>query len=274
MNSSRRPVAAAWLACALGAGCAAVPPPPDFDPTRAEILAATRPPAIDINGLPGGKLVGAGVGAGTGSGIGTVAGIVACLATGPMAPFCALMLVPTGAAIGAVSGAVVGGIRTESTEAMAIKTKALTDELSDPTYQTLLARQLREAIEAGEGQATPPPPGIPWTLDIGIAEVATEGKGRFALRLLTRMSLRRGEAVPVWRTAKEVQSNNELTADEWFADDSKTLRSVLRQCVEQAARRLAADLSKPVPGTTTSTRPARGRPSNSCEDTPLPKEAS
>ena len=261
--NSRRVMAVLVLACALAAGCS-TPPPRGFDPRDARVVPMTSAPALDINGLPGGKAVGAGVGAGTGSGAGVLVGAAACVATGPFFPLCVLSIVPSAAVVGAVTGGIVGAIKTESVTAIELKTKALAVELAATPYQEMLARRMKEQID-GDGLSTPASPDTrPWTLEAGIVEVGTEGKSEFALRLVGRATLREGNAAPVWQTTKEVQSETELTSAQWMADDSKALRSVLERCVEQAARQLVADMTA-VPATSRST-PPRSKYSTSCLD--------
>ena len=266
--NSKRATAVLVLACALAAGCS-TPPPRGFDPRDARVVPMTSAPALDINGLPGGKAVGAGagVGAGTGSGAGVLVGAAACVATGPFFPLCVLSIVPSAAVVGAVTGGIVGAIKTESVSAIELKTKALAVELAATPYQEMLARRLKEQIDR-DGLSTPASPDTrPWTLEAGIVEVGTEGKSEFALRLVGRATLREGNAAPVWQTSKEVQSETELTSAQWMADDSKALRSVLERCVEQAARQLVTDMSA-VPATSRSPTP-RSKYSTSCLDVRL-----
>ncbi len=269
----------AWTATLVAAaGCASRPPPPDLDLRGARIVPMTAPPTLDVSGLPGGKAVGAAVGAGTGSGAGVVGGVLVCLSTGPFFPLCIATVVPTSAAIGAATGAVVGGVRTESTDAIQRKTRVLTDELADSSYHRLLATslqdQLREesdidlVLDAPAEGAPLDAAGPGWTLETGVVEVGTEGKQTFALRLVVRLALRRGAAAPTWETRKEVQSETELTTAQWIADDSKALRGVLDVCLRHAARQLASPLGAAGSGG----RPARTRAperySTSCLDDP------
>lgn len=262
--------------CSLGAGCASAPPPRDLDLRGARIVPMATVPALDVNGLPGGKAVGATVGAGTGSGAGVVVGAVACLSTGPFFPLCVAALVPTAAGIGAATGLVVGAVRTESSEALELKTKVLKDELVATSYQTLLAQRLQQRLDddhlldgpATDSAAGDPAAGSgdrPWTIEVGVVEVGTEGKNEFALRLVTRLTLRHGSAAAVWQTAKEVQSDTELTTAQWIASDSKALRGVLDRCIHRAAHQLVTDLGRAAPG---QRAPVPSKYSTSCQDTP------
>src|SRR5450755_2701955 len=214
--------ASLWLVLAstwaLASGCASPPPPPELELSRMRIVAIDKPPRIDVNSLPGGKLVGAGVGAGTGSGAGVLVAGVMCLTVGPLFPLCALALVPTGGVVGAVTGGVAGAVRTESTTAIDLKTKVLHDHLEAVSYSRLLAERLQvgladgRAIDGLDAATAEPGRRPPCTLDVAVTEVGTEGKAEFALRLVTRISLRRGDDVqPVWTIAKELQSETELT---------------------------------------------------------------
>ena len=265
------------LGAAALTGCASLPPPRELDLTRMQVLAVDTPPRLDINGLPGGKAVGVGVGAGTGSGAGVVAGAAACIATGPLFPLCVLTVVPTSAAIGAVAGGIVGGVRTESTEEIERKTKVVRDHLSGSAYQRSLVTQLEEELRdaaAGSADAAAPlaqgqPERLPeWTLEVSVVELGTEGKSRFALRLVARAALRRsGAAAPVWTLAKEVQSESELTTSGWAADDGRAMQVVLDRCVRAAARQLRIDLTRPFDANGARGHP-RSRYSTSCNDVP------
>jgi hypothetical protein len=256
---------AALAAAALLSACASAPLPRDFDAAEAQIVVLSGPTAIDVNGLPGGKAAGAGVGAGTGSGIGVVAGGLLCASTGPLMPLCLVTVLPTATAIGAVSGGVVGAIRTESLEAMGIKTRMLMRELADPTYGEQLVRELRERV--GPAAASDAAPERPWTLEAGVVEIGTEGKSRFELRLVARVRLRQGTAPPLWEIAREVQSRNSLTTSQWLADDSRALRAVIERCIEQAAARLATELRRP--SAAAAVAPSHSSDSTSCDDAPI-----
>lgn len=240
-------------ACVLGAGCSSLPPPADLDLGKARIVPMAAAPALDVSGLPGGKAMGVAVGAGAGSGYGALAGGAACLAAGPLFPICLAAVLPTTAAIGALSGAVVGGSRTESVAAIVAKTKALREEMAATPYNDLLARQLQGHVY-GDPVATDAVAQVdrPWTLEVGVTEVGTEGKGEFALRLVTTLRLRRAGTTTLWQTVKEVQSDTELTIDQWLANDSHALHAVLNRCIEHAAQQLGTNL----------VRPARDKPGN------------
>ena len=262
--SSFAPVLA--LACCLAGGCASAPLPRDFEPSRARIVTAMAVPKLDVSGLPGGKPGGAGVGAGTGGGVGVVAGAAACVAAGPLFGVCLATVLPAATAIGAVTGGVVGAARTESSEAMALKTKALADELAATPYRERLSHQLEQqsgiAAEPGSVDVKP------WALEVGVIEVGTEGNSEFAVRLVTRVQLRQDSAAPIWQATKEVQSETVLTTSQWLAKDSKALRSVLDRCIEQAAHQLAAELARSRTDVAVAASP-RVKYSSSCEDEPL-----
>ncbi len=266
-----RPGLRAFMAasvCALAAGCASPPPPSELDLGRARIVSMAAPPALDVSGLPGGKAMGAAVGAGSGRGYGALAGGFACMTTGPFFPLCLATVLPATTAIGAVSGAAIGAVRTESIDAMEKKTKALRDEMVATPYSDLLARQLQARLPdtalsgalavapAASASAEMPLPEIdadrPWTIEVGVTEVGTEGKSEFALRLVTTVRVRRAGTAKLWQTAKEVQSDTELTIDQWLANDSSALREVLNRCIEHASRQLKSDFDR-------ATRDASGR---------------
>lgn len=266
------------LAALLASACASSPPPREFDLRQLRLVVVATPPRLDVNGLPGGKAVGAGVGAGTGSGAGVVVGAVACLATGPFFPLCVASVVPAGALVGAVAGGVVGAVKTESSDAIALKTQVLRDELIATPYPQQLAQRLREALHAERAIDLPvdvepsaagaPGAAAPWTLEVAVTEVGTEGKSEFALRLVTRIALRRGDAAaPVWTVAKEVQSETELTTAAWTTDDARALHAVLDRCLAQAAHELLIDLTRPFDRPAGVAHPV-SRYSSSCKDVP------
>lgn len=245
----------ALVACALGAGCASPPPPAALDLAKARIVPMAAAPELDISGLPGGKAVGALLGAGTGSGAGLLVGGAACLATGPFFPLCLAVVLPTTTAIGAISGAAVGAVRTESSGAIETKTRALRDDLVATPYNDMLARQLREQLASDVPLGTIGPVAAatalterdndrPWTIEVGVTEVGTEGKSEFALRLVTTVRVHRHGTATFWRIAKEVQSDRELTIDQWLADDAGPLHEVLNRCIEQASKQLRTDFDR------------------------------
>ena len=270
---SRRALGAAALVF-IGvstAGCATPPPPRELDLRGLQIVVAEAPVKVEINGLPGGKAVGAGVGAGTGSGAGVLIGAAACLATGPFFPLCVLTVVPTSAAVGAVAGGVVGAVRTESIEDMASKTQAVRDHLTAGSYPRALGERLQDELRTATSGSTPREDGaaLPaWTLDVAVIEVGTEGKRQFALYLVTRATLRRpGQTEPVWTSQKQVQSESELSTAAWMAGDGRAMQLVLARCIHQAAHELVVDLTRPFDAAAAKAHP-RSRNSSSCNDEP------
>jgi len=211
-----------------------------------------------------------------------VIGVGACIATGPLFPLCVVTVMPTTTIIGATTGLAIGAILTESRSTSATKTAAIRTELAATTYQALLAEELRERLRydysldvliqspaldpAASVEAAAPPGHAPLELLVGVTEVAANCQHAFALRLVAGMILRRSPSDVVWRTAKEVHSNTELTVDQWTASDSKALRGVLDACVRTAARRLVVDLARGLPGSFESLASAGERYSTSCDD--------
>lgn len=270
----------AMLVGALGAGCASPPPPAALDLAKARIVPMSAAPALDVSGLPGGKAVGAIVGAGTGSGAGVLIGGAACLSTGPFFPLCLAVVLPTTTAIGAVSGAAIGAVRTESLGAIETKTKALRDEMAATPYSDMLARQLGERLASDLPLGTMAPVAAatslterdddrPWTIEVGVTEVGTEGKGEFALRLVTTVRVHRYGTAVFWQVAKEVQSDRELTTDQWLADDAVALHEVLNRCIAQASRQLKTDFDRATHDAAGKLRPA-AKYSSSCGDRVAP----
>jgi hypothetical protein len=264
---------------AAAAGCASQsPPPPDLDLRNARIVPMTAMPVLDVSGLPGGKAVGAAVGAGTGSGAGVAASALVCLSTGPFFPLCIATVLPTTVAIGAATGAIIGGVRTEGTDAIQVKTRVLAHELAEISYHQLLVLRLRDqlreesdldlALDVPASGASVEGDGSGWTMETGVVEVGTEGKATFALRLVVRLALRRGDAAPTWEARREVQSETELTTAQWIADDSRALRGVLDVCLHQAAHQLATHLGPGSPGGRPAQTRAPARYSSSCRDNP------
>ncbi len=207
-------------------------------------------PRLNVDGLPGGKVVGAGVGAGAGSGYGALAGGAACIATGPFMPLCLLLVVPVTTTVGAVTGGVVGAVRTESIDAVALKTKSLAEQMMHMPYHDTLARQLAAELRGAHGvevarvaaadaKAPPAPivvteppasePGVvpveeqrPWQLDVGVTEVGAEGNREFALRLIVQAKLRR-DGVVVWETTKRCRARPRSTSRNGW-------RTIRRRC--------------------------------------------
>ena len=241
------------------------------------------PAELHVSDLPGSKAGGAKTGAGAGGGVGGLAGVLVCLGTGPLFPLCALALVPAGAAAGAGTGAVVGVVATRSTMAIDDKTAALKAEFVSPSHQTLLAEQLRDRLRSEQALEIPLESSVsdslvsvashpadvdaPLVLQVNLTEIGTEGRRAFALRLVAELVLRRGSSV-VWQTAREVQSDTELTLDQWTKSDSKALRGVIDACVRTAARSLVVELARGIAGSRESLARAGKRYSSSCDDRP------
>lgn len=277
----------AWIACvvsaSLGAGCATNPPPRNLDLRGARIVAGIAPPDLQVTDLKGSKLGGAKTGARAGGGVGGVAVAIACLGTGPFFPLCALTFVPAGAALGAGTGAVVGVVATQGSATIEDQSAALKAEFVAISHHAFLAEQLSDRlrsehaleipvvtrtaesarpVDTGAGGA-----GEPLVLQVSVTEVGVEGGRVFALRLVAELVLRRGSSV-VWHTTREVQSDTELTLEEWMTSDSKALRGVLDACVATAARRLVGGLARGIAGSPESLAPAGERYSTSCDDRP------
>ncbi|HSC65554.1 MAG TPA: hypothetical protein VLD35_18075 [Caldimonas sp.] len=282
----RRPVLVllSTLAAVATGGCATGAPPRDVDWRSARIVADDATPRFIVDGLPGGTAGGVAVGAGTGGGVGVIVGVGACMATGPFFPLCIVTVMPTSLLIGAAGGAVVGAVRTESSAAIDTKAMAVKTALAAALSETPIAAEVRERLRsdysldvplqrapatgADSGKAEPPSGAGPLELLVSVTEAGTEGKNVFALRLVGAMVLRRGPSDVVWRTAREVQSDTQLTIDQWTASDSKALRGVLDACVRTAARRLAVELARGIPGSHESLARTGERYSSSCEDRP------
>jgi len=266
------------LLAAAAVGCGSLPPPRELELGRMQVVAVDTPPRLDVNALPGGKAAGAGVGAGTGSGAGAVAGAVACIATGPFFPLCVMTVVPATAAVGAVTGGVIGAVRSETVEEIELKAQAVRAHLAGSTYQRAIAQQLQEELRDARASGAAAPvlptdlglePAPAWTLDVAVVELGTEGKREFALRLVARVTLRRSGAVePVWSVAKEVQSENELTTTAWAADGGRAIQAVLDRCSRAVAEQFRIDLTRPFDGQGARAHP-RSRYSTSCKDVPI-----
>jgi hypothetical protein len=179
---------------------------------------------------------------------------------------------------------VVGAIRTETSLAIETKAAAVKAELAATSYQALLAEELRGRLKDDYSLGLPlqspaanlpasvepgaPSGPAPLELLVGVTEVGTEGKRVFAVRLVAEIVLRRSPSDIVWRTAREVQSNTELTVDEWTSRGSEALHGVLEACVRTAADRLVVELARGIAGTRESLA-RTGQPySTSCDDRP------
>ena len=279
--------ARAWLAWALcvtlGAGCATDPPPRNLDLHDARIVAGVAPPDLQINDLPGNKVGGARTGAGVLGSVGGVAAALTCLGTGPFFPLCAMALVPAGAAVGAGTGAVVGAVSTQRSTTIEDQSAALKAEFVATSHHAFLAEQLGERLrsehaleipvvsrtaessrsaDAGVGSAVEP-----LVMQVSVTEMGVEGGRVFALRLVAGLVVRHGSTI-VWHTTREVQSDTELTLDEWMTSDSRALRGVIDACIGTAARRLVGGLARGIAGSPESLAPAGERYSTSCDDRP------
>jgi len=109
----------------------------------------------------------------------------------------------------------------------------------------------------------------PWTIEVGVSEVGTEGKSEFAMRLVTTVRIRHAGTARFWQIAKEVQSDTELTIEQWMANDAAALHEVLDRCLQQAAGQLGTDIDRPARDPSARARPA-SKYSTSCGDRSAP----
>ena len=176
-------------------------------------------------------------------------------------------------AVGAVSGAVVGGTRAETAEAMKAKALALSTELSSADYHGVLANQLLGQLRDARGKTvgwrnpgeTTADASTPWIVEAGVVELGTDGNTPFALTLRAVMRVSRPEPKFAWETSLLVQSETELNIDQWQANNSAALRGVIGECIGHAAVGLATILAGPL-----TNDPEKGmvRTSDSCNDEP------
>ena len=246
------------------ARCVSAPPPRELRPAA---LGArrhrTRRRSLDVSGLPGGKAIGAGVGAGTGTGAGAAprrcrvrrcrtayrasAWPRSCRRRRLSAPSRAASLARSRPKASMRSSERRARFATSwprtptrGPRATAAGRASFGSRRQRAARLRCIARRVANAATAGPS---------PWTLDVAVTEIGTEGKSEFALRLVTRIALRhRDRADPVWTVSKEVQSETELTTSAWLLAGAGAMRLVLERCVSQAAHELAVDLTRPQSG--------------------------
>lgn len=241
------------LGCVLVAGCAGTPRmPADFDPRNATVVAATTAPELSLDG-PQSKGAGAAKGAAKGGGLGFVIGGVACMGTGIFAPLCLATLVPAGLGIGAVSGAVVGAVTSDSAEDTGLKRQLLAAELSQWMVREPLADQVQQKSRIGRSGltaagATPAPAGSPgWQLKIALTELASLGNGPgvpYALQASASMEMvRPGELQPLLVKHYQATSASRMTTADWAANAAGPLRTALDDMKQVLVSQMVSDLA-------------------------------
>ena len=249
MNRPLFPMLAA--ACLLGACAAAPQMPPEVDLRHAAIMADAAEPALLIDG-PSGKAAGAGKDAAKGGGAGFLVSGWACAAAGPLAPLCFITVVPASMAVGAVGGAIIGAVRSESAAGVDEKRSLLQTQLaaSAATEQLVahLQKQSREAAQF-ELPLAPTVAGAAlakWTLQIALTELATVGSGPdtpYALQASAQMKVvRSGEAQPVFAKQYQSVSAATLKTADWRADEAAPVRHAIDDMSAALAAQMLGDL--------------------------------
>jgi hypothetical protein len=232
----------------LASACASSPPE-NLDLRRTVLLPDRTAPELVLHGSSG-KLTGASGGAAAGAGIGLLAGILGCAGTGPFVVLCAGTVIPATTAIGVVSGATAGAIRSEGSAAVDAKRTLLARELAAADYPGLLAQLVQTQAHEHSGAGLPSPEAgaapADWTVEVTLLEIATDSSypdDPFALRLKGRVRLRRAPGSDVvFEGVQYVRSEARLTTAQWSVEDAAPVRAALNQGLRELADRLLTKL--------------------------------
>ncbi len=238
---------------ALAAGCARTPPiPPNFDFVRATIVAGDKSPEVDIDGLSG-KGSGAAVGGASGAGAGVVYAAIGCLPAAMFYGACLAAAVPLLGGIGAVGGATVGAVVTQSTASVEEKREMLNEALAAIDARNYLATLIREQVQEGNsavplvsntGSAPVPPD---WTMRIALNEVSTDTQGGsgnpyYLLASASLEVMQTGQVEPASRKEYHAQTKEKKTTDEWLSNEEEPVPTV----IEYLLTALVSDMLKDV----------------------------
>ncbi len=134
---------------ALAVGCASNPPiPPNFDFTRATIVAGDKDPEVDIDGLSG-KDSGAAVGGASGAGAGLVYAAIGCMPAVIFYGACLAAVAPVLGGIGAAGGATVGAVATQSAASVEEKREMLNEALVAIDARNYLTTLILQQFQQG-----------------------------------------------------------------------------------------------------------------------------
>lgn len=240
--------------CVLLMGCATPPSPatpPNFDFTRATIVAGDKDPEVDIDGLSG-KESGAAVGGASGAGIGVGYAAIACLPAVMFYGACLAAAVPIMGGIGAAGGAAVGVAATQSAASVEEKREMLNEALVAIDARNYLATLIQKQIQEGNiavpvvsntGSASIPPD---WTLRIALSEVSTDGSGEETAYFLKASAalevMQTGQEEPLTRKEYHTQTRDRKTTAEWLANEDEPVPTVIEYLLTTLASDMLNDL--------------------------------
>ena len=237
---------------ALAVGCASAPPiPPNFDFTRATIVAGDKDPEVDIDGLSG-KGSGAAVGGVSGAGTGVVYAAIGCLPAAMFYGACLAAAVPVLGGIGAAGGAAVGAVATQSAASVEAKREMLNEALFAIDARNYLATLITQQFQQGDGAATlasdtvlaPVQPS--WTLRIALNEVATDGSGEETAYFLKASAaievIQTGQEEPLTRKEYHTQTRDKKTTAEWLASEDVPVPTAIEYLLTALASDMLKDL--------------------------------
>lgn len=237
----------------LVAGCASTPPPipPNFDVTRATIVAGDKGPEIDIDGLSG-KDSGAKVGAASGAGAGVGYAAIACLPAFMFYGACLAAAVPVLGGIGAAGGAAIGAAATQSAASVEEKREMLNEALvaiDARNYLAILIKQQFQQVDGLVAVASGPVSAsaqTSWTLRITLIELSTGGSGEenaYFLKASAALEvLQTGKEEPLTRKDYHTQTQDKKTTAEWLANENETVPTAIEYLLTALASDMLKDL--------------------------------
>ena len=242
------------IVCALFASCVSTPKPkipPEFDLGSANIIQDIDPTIIDIDG-PTSKGAGAAGGAAGCGGAAFAQTAPACVFTGPLLPFCFLMVVLPATTLSAGTCAAIGAIVSESAEDVEAKRSMLADAVTslDPNQQLvpLLQQKLLEAfsiepqISNNESYAKD----LGWRIRIVMPRFSTFGFGTnkpFFLRTSANLEILRGDyQEPVFVKSYESTSDLKMSMAEWRENNDEQVRMTLSGLLVKISSEMLNDL--------------------------------
>ena len=216
------------LVSALAVGCSRTPPiPPNFDFTRATIIAGDKDPEVDIDGLSG-KNNGAAVGGASGAGAGLLTAAIGCMPAVIFYGACLAAVAPVLGGLGAAGGATVGAVATQSAASVKEKREMLDEALVAIDARNYLATLIVQQFQQGDGVVTlvsdtvlvPVQPS--WTLRISLNEVSTEGSGEknsYFLKASAALEvIQKDKEKPFSHKEYHTQTRDRKTTAEWLAN--------------------------------------------------------
>ncbi len=247
-----RTLAVVVLVSTLSVGCASTPSvPSNYDFTRATIVAGDKDPEIDIDGLSG-KNSGAVVGGASGAGLGLGYAAVACMPAFMFYGACLAITAPVLGGVGAVGGAAIGAVATQSAASVEEKRGMLNEALVAIDARNYLATLTKQQFQKRHGVVTLAadtalvPVQSSWTLRIALNEVSTDGSGEETAYFLKASAslevMRTGRDEPLSRKEYHTQTQDRKTTAEWLANDDEPVRSALEGLLLTLATEILNDL--------------------------------